>query len=851
VLRASLRGIWDHKFRTILLGLAVVAGVSFVSASFIFTDTISQAFDNVFASSAEGLDVNVGATQPEGEFQLQQFRMDASIADQIEAFDGVVDVYRTVFGTIALVVDGDVVPVTGPPQFGQSWTGEIGGWMISEGRAPSAANEVVVDAGLIGRPLTRANPETPPIVELGGTIGVARTGAVSDYEVVGVASFGEEGGTLGATFVFFEPAQAAEILGAVGKLDSIDLTIEPGLDVDTFVMELQLVLPDDVEVRSSQAAAEAQAADLQDGLNFINTFLLVFAGIAVFVGIFVVHNAYRTVIGQRSRELALFRVLGSTRQQVLRSVLAEDSVIGIVASILGVAGGNVLAYVLEGLLEMSGGNLPDGPLQVFPRTVMTAVSVGILTTIASALIPAYRASRISPMAALIEVEKPTRGFDRRRLSSLLLLLGGVTLSVISVLQNLPNPVLALGLVAFVLGAYFIGALLAQPVIGVATRPIQSTVTGDLARQNAQRSPRPTAATAGALMIGVALVTAVAILTVSIQETARAAIEDALTADLVIQQSGISEFNLLAGISEEIAPIVADVDGVEQLTALKGGQAEIDGNITFVAGLDPDTFPDLFSYEDVEGDFANLVGNSIAVQRSKAEEDGLSLGSTVDLAFVGDPEPFGVVAIWDLSGDTNDETNYYIPRATYSELSPAALDLSVHVKISDDADLDSVKARIEVAIIDYPTASVSSQSDILRQIEEQLNGFLILIFGLLGMSVLIALLGVLLTLLLSVFERTREIGLLRAVGMIRSQVRSMVRWESVIVAMFGALLGVGVGLFLGWALGRVIFEEGAVYTIPWVYVIVGFVSAAFAGLIAAWWPARRAASLNILEAIAHE
>ena len=848
MLRASLRGIWDHKFRTILLGLAVMAGVSFVSASYIFTDTIIQAFDSMFASSAEGIDVNVGATQPEDEFQLQQFRMDASIADQVEAFDGVVDVYRTVFGRVTLVVDGDVVPVIGPPQFGQSWTGEIGGWMISEGRAPSAANEVVVDAGLIGRPLVQANSETPPIVELGGIIGVAGTGAVSDYEVVGAASFGAEGGTLGATFIFFEPVQAAETLGAVGELDSIDLTIEPGLDVDTFVAELQSVLPDDVEVRSSQAAAEALAAELQEGLSFINTFLLVFAGIAVFVGIFVVHNAFRTVIGQRSRELALFRVLGSTRQQVLRSVLAEAIVIGVVASILGVAGGIVLAYVLEALLEINGGNLPDGPLQVLPRTVIAAVSVGILTTIASALIPAYRASRISPMAALAEVEKPTRGFDRRRLLSLFLLLGGVVLSVISVLQDLPNSVLVLSLVAFVLGTYLISAFLAQPVIGVATRPIQSTVTGDLARQNAQRSPRRTAATAGALMIGVALVTAVAILTVSIQETARATIEDVLTADFVIAQSG---FNVFGGISEEIAPIVADVDGVEQLTALKAGQAEIDGNITFVAGVDPDTFPDLISYEDVEGDFTNLVGNSIAVQRSKAEEDGLSLGSTVDLAFVGDPEPFRVVAIWDLSGDTDDDADYYIPRATYSELSSAAPDIQVLVKISHDADLDTVKADIEEAIIDYPTASVSSQSDILLQLKEQLNGFLILIFGLLGMSVLIALLGVLLTLLLSVFERTREIGLLRAVGMIRSQVRSMVRWESVIVAMFGALLGVGVGLFLGWTLGRVIFEDGAVYTIPWVYVIAGFASAAFAGLVAAWWPARRAASLNILEAIAYE
>lgn len=851
MLRASLRGIWDHKFRTILLGLAVVAGVSFVSASFIFTDTISSAFDNLFASSAEGLDVNVTAVTPEEGFGFQQFRVDESVADELAATEGVVDVYRSVTGIITLVVNGEVVVSNGPPQFGVTWAGEVGGFTISEGRAPETATEVAVDNNFLERPLIDngdPNPMNWDTLSVGDTIEVAGTGAVSEYQIVGVASFGESGASLGPTFVFFEFSQGQEVLGAVGELDSIDLTIEPALDVDTFVDELNATLPADVEARSSQAAAEAQAAELQTALSFINTFLLVFAAISVFVGIFVVYNAFRTVIGQRSRELALFRVLGSTREQVLRSVLVEALVIGFVASVSGVFAGILLAYVLEALLELGGGNLPDGPLQVLPRTVMAAVGVGVFTTIASALIPAYRASRISPMAALAEVEKPTRGFDRRRLASVILLVAGVALSIAAVVNGLPNSVLAIGLVAFVLGTYLIGAFIAQPVIKVATKPIQATVTGDLARQNAQRSPRRTAATAGALMIGVALVTAVAILTVSIQETARSAIEDVITADFVIQQSG---FNALNGISEEIAPIVASVEGVNQLTAIKGGQAEIDGDLTFVAGVDPTTFLGLISYEDVEGDFANLVGNSVAVQRSKADEVGLTIGSTVDFAFVGEPEPFEVVAIWDLSGDTDDDTSYYIPRDTYSELSPASPDLQVTVKIDDGADLETVKADIELAIEDYPTAEVSSQADILLQIEEQLNGFLILIFGLLGMSVLIALLGVLLTLLLSVFERTREIGLLRAVGMVRTQVRSMVRWESVIVALFGALLGVAVGLFLGWILGRVIFDEGAVYTIPWTYVAAGFVSAAIAGLLAAWWPARRAASLNILEAIAYE
>lgn len=850
MLRASLRGIWDHKFRTILLGLAVVAGVSFVSASFIFTDTISRAFDDLFAASSEGLDVRIAGEVPEGGLGFPLPRFDESIVEEVQALDGIIATYPSVSGGASIVVSGELVSSNGPPQFITTWA-DTGLYEIIEGRPPANETEVVVDVGLLARPLVdngSDNAREWDSLSIGDTIGIAGAGVVSDHIIVGVAAFGATGESFGPTLLFLDADHTQVMLGAEGQIDRLEATIDPGLDPEAFVTELNEILPENVVAQSSQAAAEADAAQLQEALSFINLFLLVFAFISVFVGIFVVYNAFRTVIGQRSRELALFRVLGSTRQQVLRSVLVEAIIIGIVASFLGVLGGIVLAYALGALVEQAGGNLPDGPLQVVSRTVIVAVSVGILTTIISALVPAYRASRISPMAALAEVEKPTRGFDRRRLASLLLLVAGVVLSVVSVLRDLPMPLLAVGLVAFVLGTYLIGAFIAQPVIRVFTKPIQSNVTGDLARQNAQRSPRRTAATAGALMIGVALVTAVAILTVSIQETARAAIEDVLAADFVIQQAG---FNAFDGVSEEIAPIVAGVPGVDQVSAIKAAQVEVDGSLTFVAGVDPVTFPELTSFEEIEGGWSDLVGNTVAVQKSKAEEDGLSLGSTIDLAFSGEAIPFQVVAIWDLTGDTDNDTDYYLPRETFSEFAPSTGDFQIVAKIEEDADLDTVKADIEEAISDYPAAAVSSQADILLQIEEQLNVFLILIFALLGMSVLIALLGVLLTLLLSVFERTREIGLLRAVGMIRAQVRSMVRWESVIVAMFGAFLGVGVGLFLGWILGRVIFDEGAVYTIPWTYVIAGFIAAAFAGLVAAWWPARRAAALNILEAIAYE
>lgn len=849
MIKSALRGIKDHLFRTILLGLAVVAGVSFVAASFVFTDTISAAFNEAFSSSTQGTDINITAPLPENSFTFQLPRVDGTVADGLENRDGVLEVYRSAFTSATIVVSDQVVPVTGPPQFVVTWSSEILGFDVVQGRAPENANEVMVDEGFFMRELVNTGTEDAPTFrafELGDTIEVAGGGPTSEYQIVGVAAFG--GGAIGPTWMFMEFNQAGTVIGNDGQYDTIDLAIDSTLDVEAFAEELQAELGDDVVVRTAQAAAEAQAAELQEALGFITQFLLIFAGISVGVGVFVVYNAFRTVIGQRSKELALFRLLGSTRGQVVRSVLVEAAFVGAIASVVGVGGGIVLAFLLESALELTGSNLPDGPLQVLPRTVITAVAVGIITTLVSALIPAWRASRIAPIQALGEVEKPPRGFGKRQIASLVLFAAGIALSIGAVLQNWSGPVLTIGLVAFVIGTYLLGAIVAQPVINLFSRPIQGGITGNLARQNAQRSPRRTAATAGALMIGVGLVTAVSILTVSIQETARAAIEDAASFDLLIQQEG---FNALAGISEDIAPIVETVDGVSQVSAIRGGPAQVADETTFVAGVDPADFPDFINFEDVDGDFAALVGDAVAIQKSTAEAAGIALGSTVDIDFGTGARTFTAVALWDLEGDTDDDTSYYINRDTYKELVPAANDIQVSVKIDDGADLGTVKASVEAALEAYPTAAVSTIADLLVQIEQQLNGILALIFGLLAMSVAIALLGVLLTLLLSVFERTREIGLLRAVGMVQGQIKSMVRWESIIVAIFGAILGVGVGLFLGWVVGRLIFDEGAIYTIPWLYIAAGFVAAAFAGLLAAWWPARWASKLNILEAIAYE
>ena len=842
MLAASLRGLWEHKFRTLLLALAVVGGVSFVSASFIFTDTIASAFDDAFTEAAAGLDATV-TIDPESiadDFAFGEQRIDGSLAETIAGVSGVEEVFINLTGFVQIVAeDSEEIPAGfGAPDFLAAWTEAPGFYELAEGTPPSEPGTVVIAASLA----------ESGGYSLGDTLTISVLGPTEDLQIVGVAEI--EGGNVfgGANFVFVGLSEARRLLDLPDEADTFDVTFVADADPEATLDAIQAQLPDGIRALDAQSFAEEQAAEVRDGLGFITTFLLVFAAVSVVVGVFVVYNAFRTVIGQRTRELALFRLLGATRRQVLTSVIFEAIVIALLATAVGIPAGFGLAALLRTILELVGSDLPQGAVGLDLRTALVATAVGLVTTVLSAIIPAVRASRVLPIAALADVdERPSHPAVAWSWSLSLLAVGaGVALWALIARQALW--IVGAGALVMMAGFYILGAATAPGIMRLAERVVgKSTVTRTLATQNARRSPRRTGSTAGALMIVVALVTAVSIVVFTTQTTARDSIEQAFPADAVIFP-GFGPVQALAPGVDDAVVALAEVEGA---AAVKSGPARIAGETTFLVGVNPAQIGLVAIFEDVEGTFDDLEGATVAVQRSEADRTGLELGDSVEVFVTGDEIDHEVVAIFDFAGEASDQASYYVNTDQYAVLDPTLPEVQISVLFAEGVTDEEGKAAVEGVLDEFGGATIFTQEDLLGQIEQALLGVLFLIFGLLGMSIVIALVGVVLVLVLSVFERRREIGLVRAVGMIRPQVRGMIRWEALLVALLGAILGLVAGLALGWIGSWAVFGRGFSYDVPWVTVIAALVGSGIAGVVAAIYPAYRASNLNILEAIAYE
>ncbi len=842
MLAASLRGLWEHKFRTLLLALAVVGGVSFVSASFIFTDTIASAFDDAFTEAAAGLDATV-TIDPESiadDFAFGEQRIDGSLAETIAGVSGVEEVFINLTGFVQIVAeDSEEIPAGfGAPDFLAAWNEAPGFYELAEGTPPSEPGTVVIAASLA----------ESGGYSLGDTLTISVLGPTEDLQIVGVAEI--EGGNVfgGANFVFVGLSEARRLLDLPDEADTFDVTFVADADPEATLDAIQAQLPDGIRALDAQSFAEEQAAEVRDGLGFITTFLLVFAAVSVVVGVFVVYNAFRTVIGQRTRELALFRLLGATRRQVLTSVIFEAIVIALLATAVGIPAGFGLAALLRTILELVGSDLPQGAVGLDLRTALVATAVGLVTTVLSAIIPAVRASRVLPIAALADVdERPSHPAVAWSWSLSLLAVGaGVALWALIARQALW--IVGAGALVMMAGFYILGAATAPGIMRLAERVVgKGTVTRTLATQNARRSPRRTGSTAGALMIGVALVTAVSIVVFTTQTTARDSIEQAFPADAVIFP-GFGPVQALAPGVDDAVVALAEVEGA---AAVKSGPARIAGETTFLVGVNPAQIGLVAIFEDVEGTFDDLEGATVAVQRSEADRTGLELGDSVEVFVTGDEIDHEVVAIFDFAGEASDQASYYVNTDQYAVLDPTLPEVQISVLFAEGVTDEEGKAAVEGVLDEFGGATIFTQEDLLGQIEQALLGVLFLIFGLLGMSIVIALVGVVLVLVLSVFERRREIGLVRAVGMIRPQVRGMIRWEALLVALLGAILGLVAGLALGWIGSWAVFGRGFSYDVPWVTVIAALVGSGIAGVVAAIYPAYRASNLNILEAIAYE
>jgi putative ABC transport system permease protein len=844
MLKVTLSNIFSHRFRSIALVLTIVLGVSFVVGTYVLTDTITRVFDEIFDDVYSHIDVSV-RTESELGTDAARPPVPAALLPTVESVPGVKHAEGGVFVVGADIIDasGDRVGNEMAPTFGLSWNvdEELSVLDLRDGRRPSGIDEVALDA--------RSFDDGG--FALGDRVQIVTPTGSREFTLVGVATFGRASNIAGATLSIFDLATAQEVMGRTGVYDSIDIVAADDVTVDVLQDRVAQALPTGYEaVTSSQLSNESDEA-IDEGLAFFKTFLLVFAYIALFVGAFIIYNTFGIVVTQRTKELALLRALGATGRQVMTSVIAESVLLGIVASAIGLGAGMLIASGLKAVLDGFGFEVPSGSLVLLPRTVLVAMIGGTGITALSAIAPAVRASRVPPIAAMQgAVSSRHAAGVRRNVVGLILAVLGVV-GVLSGLGGGSLPQVGLGALLSFLGVAMLAPFFARPVAALVGAPVAHArgASGLLARQNAMRSARRTAATASALMIGTALMAGSLILSGSFTESVERAVSKGALADLVVTTR--NELGFSPALAEEArsVPGVSEAYGY-RFAAFKIGDATKD-----IVGLDPAAIdpanPDAGLDIDVrEGSVASLADDGIAVQRDVAGDRGWQIGDEVNVTF---PDGLRVLTVGVLFEENSLTEDYIIGIDTFEAGFAEQNDLVVLVSLAEGADLRTVQADLQAIVdADYPGLDVMDRDQYIGDVKDQVNQFLGLITALLALAVVIALLGVLITMLLAVFERTHELGLLRAVGMARRQVRAMVRWEAAIVATYGAVLGLILGVFFGLALTGALEDEGVtVQVVPVPLLVILALVIAVLGVIASIYPARRAARLNILAAIAHE
>ena len=848
MLRATLKSLMARKLRLTLTALSIVLGVGFVAGTFVLTDTMNKAFTDLFQDVSAGSDVIVRAESafapspvgPGGGGGEERNPVPDSVLTTVEGVDGVQTAVGSVVGYAQMIdpATGETIGGVGPPTLGVNWSDTSTALTLREGAEPSGPAEVAIDAATA----------KDYLLSVGDTIRILFEGPPEDFTISGIAGFGDADNLAGATLAAFDTPTAQAVLGKEGVFDQIDVVADDGVSVADLQSRVQSALPDGVEAVKASDVADEQAKQLQDALGFFRTALLVFAFIALFVGAFSIFNTFSIIVAQRTREMALLRAIGASRRQVLTSVVLEAFVTGLVASALGFVAGIGIAVGLQGLLAAFGLDLPSTGTQLQPRTIVVSFLVGTVVTVVASILPARRAARVAPVQALRESADSASSSLRRRLIIGFIVTGAAVAALLYGLfgnQSNAGALIGLGAATTFVGIAILLPLISRPLAGAIGAPLRRrTIQGRLGRENAMRNPRRTASTASALMIGLGLVAMVTVLASSLKASLDLAIEKALRADLVLTTSSSTPF------SPDVAERVRGVDGVAAVSEFRQNGFRVDGSTAFITGLDPATVDQVAVLELSPEAPQGLEDGKIAVHDDVMADNGWQVGDTVpaEFATVGEAP----LEIGGTFGENSLVGDYVISLGTYERYFQQQLDTFVMVKIEEGADATTVTTDVESATEEFGNIQVQDQTAFREQQAGFINQLLGLITALLLMSILIAVFGIVNTLGLSIFERTRELGLLRAVGMSRRQVKRMIRWESVIIAIMGALIGVVIGVFFGWALQQALAPEGVTeLVIPAGQLAIYVFLAALVGVLAAIWPARRAAKLDVLESISYE
>ncbi len=847
--KVTLKGLLAHRLRLLLTTLSVVLGVAFVAGTFVLTDTMSSVFEDLVRGGADEVDVLVRGERATHGSSIEDLGVSPPLLEEVLVDDILaVDEVRAAEGTIegnALIVRPDGEPITpmGPPTLGGAWS-ETGGRTVRDGgRPPVGPDEVTIDAATadrndlaVGDRVTMVFSYTPP----------------RDFTVVGISTRESGENLAGATLAEFDVATAQEVLDLEGRLTGVSVWGVDGVSPDELVERLAAALPDGVEAVSSAQWADELMAEIDQALGFFTVMFGVFAAVALVVGAFIIANTFSITVVQRTREFALLRALGASRRQVMGSVVGEAVVVGLLASVLGTVAGFGLAYGLDALLEAFGVDMPSGTMVLRPRTVLVAFAVGLLVTVCASLFPARHAAGIHPMAALREATAHSYRPRPARLVVGVAAAGSAALLVgigVVVRPDRAGAMIGVAAVLALVALALLGPSLTRPVLrllGGSGRRLG--IVGRIARTTSLRTPRRTWTTAAALTIGVALVSGVAVLAASMKASAIGALEDTIRAEAIVTASTAMTGGVVPRILAQELAGAPEVGAVSPIRVSSG--AVDDAAATFVA-VDVAQWDRVAATTFTAGAITDLGSpGTVAVDAELADELGYQVGDAVPVAspttgaatlrLTAVYEPDQLLSGWLLSVEVHEQ------------LFPRPLDVAVLVAGADGVAPDRVVAAVEQAAAAYPAVLVEDQTEYQASLAGQIDQLLALVTALLGMALFIAILGIMNTLALSIHERTREIGLLRAVGMTRGQVRSMIRWEAVTVAMLGSVVGLALGTVFGWATTRALADDGfSSFVLPVDQLAGAVLLAVLAGIVAALLPARSAARLDVLRAVTVE